>query len=63
MLTAEGDVTRHLSYYGYTVTHTQSYLDEFDYAVNNIAVDLRDGVRLWCVINLLPVVYISLSIG
>ena len=45
-LAGEGDVTRHLGYLGYKVTHTQVPLDEFDYAVNNLATDLRDGVRL-----------------
>lgn len=46
MLSKMGDVTRHLKRFGYVLTHKQSYLDEFDYAFNNLAVDLRDGVRL-----------------
>jgi len=45
-LRGEGDVTRHLSYLGYTVTHVQTVLDEYDYAVSNLAVDLRDGLKL-----------------
>ena len=45
-LRGEGDVTRHLSHFGYTVTHVQTMLDEYDYAVSNLAVDLRDGLKL-----------------
>ena len=45
-LSGEGDVTRHLNYFGYVVTVTQTQADEFDYAVTNLATDLRDGVRL-----------------
>jgi abnormal spindle-like microcephaly-associated protein len=45
-LKGEGDIVRHLAKIGYVVTHTQCYIDEFDFSVNNIAVDLRDGVRL-----------------
>lgn len=45
-LSGEGDVTKHLGYLGYVVTHQQTSMDEFDYAVTNLAVDLRDGVRL-----------------
>ncbi|CAH0750960.1 unnamed protein product [Diatraea saccharalis] len=41
-----GDITKHLRPLGYIVCHKQSYLDEYKYAVNNIAIDLRDGVRL-----------------
>lgn len=45
-LSGEGDVTRHLSYLGYVVSYVQTPLDEFDYAVTNLAIDLRNGVRL-----------------
>jgi len=45
-LRGEGDVTRHLSYLGYTVTHVQTVLDEYNYAVSNLATDLRDGLKL-----------------
>lgn len=45
-LSGEGDITRHLGYLGYTVSHAQIPLDEFDYAVTNLAKDLRDGLRL-----------------
>lgn len=46
-LSGEGDVIKHLAYLGYKVSQVQVPLDEFDYAVTNIAVDLRCGVRLW----------------
>ena len=45
-LSGEGDVTRHLNFFGYVVTVTQTQADEYDYAVTNLAMDLRDGVRL-----------------
>lgn len=41
-----GDITRPLKTIGYIVTHKQSYVDEFDFAVKNLAVDIRDGIRL-----------------
>jgi abnormal spindle-like microcephaly-associated protein len=46
IMRGEGDVIRHLSLLGYTVSFAQSFIDEFDYTVKNLAVDLRDGVRL-----------------
>ena len=46
-LCGEGDVVKHLSYVGFKVKFAQTHLDEFDYAVTNIAVDLKCGVRLW----------------
>eukprot|EP00057_Strongylocentrotus_purpuratus_P032518 XP_787918.3 PREDICTED: abnormal spindle-like microcephaly-associated protein homolog isoform X1 [Strongylocentrotus purpuratus] len=52
-LKGEGDITRHLSFLGYSVTHVQRPLDEFDFAVNKLSVDLRCGVRLARVVELL----------
>ncbi|XP_071499348.1 abnormal spindle-like microcephaly-associated protein homolog [Diadema antillarum] len=52
-LRGEGDITRHLSFLGYSVTHVQQPLDEFDFAVTKLAVDLRCGVRLARVVELL----------
>ncbi len=46
-LQGEGNVIKHLTYLGYELTHKQTALDEFDFAVTNIAIDLKDGVRLW----------------
>ena len=37
---------------GFAVSHVQQPLDEFNYAVTNLAVDLRDGVRLMRLIEL-----------
>ncbi|XP_066094573.1 abnormal spindle-like microcephaly-associated protein isoform X1 [Saccopteryx bilineata] len=45
-LSGEGDLSRHLSLLGLPVTHVQTPLDEFDFAVTNLAVDLQCGVRL-----------------
>ncbi|XP_044174469.1 abnormal spindle-like microcephaly-associated protein homolog isoform X2 [Acropora millepora] len=52
-LKGEGDITKHLGFLGYSVTHTQKAIDEVDYAVSNIATDLRDGLRLTRVTELL----------
>lgn len=48
----EGDIIRHLLFMGYSVLHTQAPLDEYDFMVKNLAVDLRDGVRLCRLIDL-----------
>ena len=45
-LSGEGDITKHMAYMGYSVNHKQTKLDEFDYAVTNIKTDLRCGLRL-----------------
>ncbi|NXE55873.1 ASPM protein, partial [Casuarius casuarius] len=45
-LSGEGDLSRHLSFLGLPVSHIQTPLDEFDFAVTNLAVDLQCGVRL-----------------
>ncbi|NXA34176.1 ASPM protein, partial [Eudromia elegans] len=45
-LSGEGDLSRHLSFLGLPVSHVQTPLDEFDFAVTNLAVDLQCGVRL-----------------
>jgi len=52
-LKGEGDLVRHLSTMQYNVHFTQSYIDEFDYTVTNLATDLRDGIRLARLIELL----------
>ncbi|XP_065364471.1 protein abnormal spindle [Calliphora vicina] len=48
-----GDITRELKRLGYVLTHKQSFLDEFDYAFHNLAVDLRDGIRLTRVMEII----------
>ncbi|KAM4722873.1 abnormal spindle-like microcephaly-associated protein [Rhinophrynus dorsalis] len=45
-LSGEGDLSRHMNHLGLPVSHTQTPLDEFDFAVTNLAVDLQCGVRL-----------------
>ena len=52
-LAGEGDITKHLAYMSYVVNHKQSKLDEFDFAVTNIKTDLRCGVRMAKVAELL----------
>jgi abnormal spindle-like microcephaly-associated protein len=44
---------RALSHLEYRVEHTQHPLEEFEYPVTNLAVDLRDGVRLTRLVELL----------
>ncbi|XP_017142609.1 protein abnormal spindle [Drosophila miranda] len=46
LLANVGDITREVRRLGYVLQHKQTFLDEFDYAFKNLAVDLRDGVRL-----------------
>ncbi|XP_058467772.1 protein abnormal spindle [Malaya genurostris] len=48
-----GDITKHLKRFGYVLTHKQTFLDEFDYAFENLAVDLRDGIRLTRVMEII----------
>ncbi|XP_052056737.1 abnormal spindle-like microcephaly-associated protein [Apodemus sylvaticus] len=52
-LSGEGDLSRHLSLLGLPVSHVQTPLDEFDFAVMNLAVDLQCGVRLVRALELL----------
>ncbi|KAJ3629310.1 hypothetical protein MTP99_013707 [Tenebrio molitor] len=52
-LSAIGDITKYLKYFDYAVHHKQTYIDEFDYAVNHLGVDLRDGVRLTRVMEII----------
>ncbi|XP_064648823.1 abnormal spindle-like microcephaly-associated protein homolog [Lineus longissimus] len=52
-LSGEGDLTKHLSYLRYNVSHVQTALEEYDFAVTNLALDLRDGLRLTRVVEML----------
>uniref|UniRef100_A0A3P9LT42 Abnormal spindle microtubule assembly n=1 Tax=Oryzias latipes TaxID=8090 RepID=A0A3P9LT42_ORYLA len=52
-LSGEGILPRHLGYLGLPVSHVQTPLDEFDFAVKNLAVDLKCGIRLARVMELL----------
>ena len=48
-----GDITRALRYLDYDVSHVQDPLDEMRYRIDNIAVDLRDGILLTRLVELL----------
>ncbi|XP_060934824.1 abnormal spindle-like microcephaly-associated protein [Limanda limanda] len=52
-LSGEGILPRHLGYLGLPVSHVQKPLDEFNYSVKNLAVDLKCGIRLVRVMELL----------
>lgn len=58
-----GDPKRALKSLGYSVHHVQYPLEEFDYQITNLAVDLRDGVRLTRLIELLLYRSASQSLG
>lgn len=49
----EGAVMRHLTILGYKLQHEQSPLHEFDFSVGCLAADLRDGIRLCKLMELL----------
>ncbi|XP_015522413.1 protein abnormal spindle isoform X1 [Neodiprion lecontei] len=53
LLSGVGDVTRVLKPYGYILVHKQTELDEYSYAVDNLSHDLRDGVRLCRIMELI----------
>jgi abnormal spindle-like microcephaly-associated protein len=52
-LSGEGDVTRHLGLLGFSVTYEQHVLDELDYRISKLETDLRDGVRIARLVELL----------
>ena len=43
---AAGNIVRSLSHLEYHVSYVQYPLEEYDYRINNLAIELRDGVRL-----------------
>lgn len=45
-LSGEGILPRHLGYLGLPVSHVQTPLEEFNFAVKSLAVDLKCGIRL-----------------
>uniref|UniRef100_A0A9J7Y2L1 Assembly factor for spindle microtubules n=1 Tax=Cyprinus carpio carpio TaxID=630221 RepID=A0A9J7Y2L1_CYPCA len=51
-LSGEGILSRHLSHLGLAVSHVQTPLDEFNFAVKKLAVDLRCGICLVRVMEL-----------
>lgn len=48
-----GDIIRMLRRFDFVLSHKQTVIDEFDYAFKNLAVDLRDGVRLTKVMEII----------
>lgn len=48
-----GDISKPLSHLNYTLETVQPPLSEFDYSINNLATDLRDGVRLARIVEVL----------
>ncbi|XP_062836838.1 abnormal spindle-like microcephaly-associated protein isoform X2 [Anolis carolinensis] len=52
-LSGEGDLSRHLGFLNLPVSHVQTPLDEFDFAVTNLATDLQCGIRLVRALELL----------
>ncbi|PSN62597.1 calmodulin-binding protein-like protein Sha1 [Corynespora cassiicola Philippines] len=53
LLPSLGDITRPLGHLNYKVEHVQYPLQEYTYNIDNIAVDLRDGVVLTRLVELL----------
>jgi len=41
-----GNLSKHLGHIGISVSYTQSHIEELDFSITNMAVDLRDGTRL-----------------
>jgi abnormal spindle-like microcephaly-associated protein len=52
-LQGEGDIIRHLGVLGIKLNFEQTFVHEFDYPVSSLPNDLRDGVRLARVIEIL----------
>ncbi|KAI9707403.1 MAG: hypothetical protein M1836_000364 [Candelina mexicana] len=53
LLPSLGDITRPLGHLNYHVTHVQYPLQEYTYHITNLATDLRDGVCLTRLVELL----------
>ncbi|CAD0106954.1 unnamed protein product [Aureobasidium uvarum] len=53
MVPSVGDISRPLGHLGYSVCHSQEPLEEYTYRIDNLAVDLRDGVLLTHFVELL----------
>lgn len=55
-ISAVGDITKDLKKCGYVVSYIQTYINEFDYTVTCLGSDLRDGIRLARVIEIILLV-------
>jgi abnormal spindle-like microcephaly-associated protein len=53
LLPSLGDITRPLGHLSYKVEHAQYPLQEYTYHIENIAIDLRDGIALTRLVELL----------
>ncbi|PGH29372.1 hypothetical protein GX50_07876 [[Emmonsia] crescens] len=53
LLPSVGDITRPLNHLDCQVDYKQHPLQEYDYRINNLAVDLRDGILLTRLVELL----------
>jgi abnormal spindle-like microcephaly-associated protein len=53
LLPSLGDITRPLHHLSYNVEHAQYPLQEYTYHIDNIAIDLRDGITLTRLVELL----------
>ena len=49
----EGRTIKHLEHFGIHVSHVQKPLDEYEFAIDNLAIDLKDGVRLSKMVEIL----------
>lgn len=49
----EANIIKHLSRLGLIVTYKQKLIDEYDFGVTNLASDIRDGVRLARLVEIL----------
>ena len=46
-------IVNHISHLGITVSHVQNPLDEYEYYIRNLSIDLKDGVRLAKMVEIL----------
>ncbi|KAJ5586787.1 uncharacterized protein N7459_002552, partial [Penicillium hispanicum] len=53
LLPSCGDIVKPLNHLGCRLSYKQHQLQEYDYQMNNLAVDLRDGVRLTRIVETL----------
>lgn len=53
LLPSHGDLSRPLTHLEYLLFHVQYPLEEYKYTVENLAIDLRDGVRLTRLVEML----------
>jgi hypothetical protein len=53
LIPTNADITKPMSHLNYTLETVQDPLSEFDYRIDNIAVDMRDGIRITRVIEVI----------